>query len=65
MSDERQADEPAHDELGELLGSIEIVIGPDGEVVFTDLDPALLEVALSLDPDSDLACRRPTVPDSD
>jgi hypothetical protein len=45
-------------ELG--LGGIDILIGDDGEVIFTDLPPELLEIALELDPDSDLACRRPT-----
>jgi hypothetical protein len=40
------------------LLEIEIIIGEDGEVVFPDLNADLLDVALALDPDSDLSCRR-------
>lgn len=36
-----------------------IVIRPDGEVVIENLSEALAEVALSLDPDADLACELP------
>lgn len=42
-------------DLGDL--EIDIIIGDDGEVIFTDLPPELLDVALALDPDSVLACR--------
>lgn len=62
---EPQASESAgatHDaspEPAPILADIEIVIGDDGEVIFTDLPAELLDVALALDPDSDLACRLP------
>jgi hypothetical protein len=36
-----------------------IIIRPDGEVVIENLSEALAEVALSLDPDADLACELP------
>ena len=36
-----------------------IVIRPDGEVVIENLSELLAEVAVELDPDTDLACRIP------
>ena len=40
-------------------GEIEIVIGDDGTIVFTDLPRDLLEIALELDPEADLSCPLP------
>lgn len=48
-SDDRRPQVPA----------FEILIGEDGEVIFPDLDLDMLDVALALDPASELACRRP------
>lgn len=42
--------------------TLEVLIGEDGEVIFPDLNEDLLDVALALDPDSELACRRPERP---
>ena len=36
-----------------------IFIRPDGEVVIENLSAALAEVALELDPESEIACRLP------
>lgn len=36
--------------------NVDIFIGEDGEVVFTDLPAELAEIALELDPDANLAC---------
>lgn len=38
---------------------LDVLIGDDGEVIFPDLNEDLLDVALALDPESELACRRP------
>lgn len=55
MADEsRPPDEPKRQPL-----ILEVLIGEDGEVIFPDLNEDLLDVALALDPDSELACRRP------
>ena len=40
-------------------GEIEVVIGEDGAVVFTDLPQGLLEVALTLDPNAEISCEIP------
>ena len=40
-------------------GEIEIVIGEDGRIVFTDLPQGLLEVAQELDPNAEIACEIP------
>lgn len=48
-----------HDDKAPSLLDLEIIIGEDGEVIFPDLNGDLLDVALALDPDSDLSCRRP------
>ena len=37
-----------------------IIIRPGGEVVIENLSERLVEVALELDPESDLTCRLPT-----
>lgn len=52
-SDDRRPQAPA----------FEILIGEDGEVIFPDLDLDMLDVALALDPASELACRRPGAAD--
>lgn len=55
--DEAQGDDAAR--KAAARPAIEILIGEDGEVIFPDLDADMLDVALALDPDSSLACRRP------
>lgn len=42
---------------------LDVLIGDDGEVIFPDLNEDLLDVALALDPASELACRRPGTAD--
>ncbi|NUN13281.1 MAG: hypothetical protein HUU55_06550 [Myxococcales bacterium] len=39
--------------------NVDIFIGEDGEVIFTDLPAELAEIVLELDPEASLACDIP------
>jgi hypothetical protein len=56
-----ESDEPAANKTPSPIppGEIEIVIGEDGSIVFTDLPGDLLEIALELDPEAELTCPLP------
>ncbi len=61
-NDTRPDQDTTEEDLAALLDACRIVIRPNGEVVFENLSPAMLDVALALNPEApSLHCRLDTI----